>query len=111
MGAVASYIIGEEASKKYIVKQDSENLWSIANVVDPEIETADTEELITEFTHEIVHDDLADFVDISIQVSTNCYPYNKPPILRVALIRITEEEIICDISVKELATIFQLVHV
>ena len=68
MGAVTSYFIGEEDSRKYMVKQDSENLWSIANVVDPEIETADSQELITEFSHEVVHDDLADFVDISIQV-------------------------------------------
>ena len=78
MGAVTSYIIGEQVSKKYIVKQDSENLWSIANVVDPEIETANSEELITEFTHEIVHDDLADFVDISIQVRPIFTLYNKP---------------------------------
>lgn len=71
MGAVNSIIFGsEEDTRKYMVKQDSENLWSIANVVDPEIETADSEELLTQFSHEIVHDDLADFVDISIQVRT-----------------------------------------
>ena len=69
MGAVNSIIFGsEEDTRKYMVKQDSENLWSIANVVDPEIETADSEELITQFSHEVVHNDLADFVDISIQV-------------------------------------------
>lgn len=69
MGAVNSIIFGsEEDTRKYMVKQDSENLWSIANVVDPEIETADSEELLTQFSHEIVHDDLADFADISIQV-------------------------------------------
>lgn len=68
MGAVTSYFVGEEDSKKYVVKQDSENLWSIINVVDPEIETADDQELITEFSHKIVHDELADFVDMSIQV-------------------------------------------
>jgi len=61
---------GNSDLKKYVIKQDSENLWSIANVVDPEIETADSEELITEFSHEVIHDDLADFVDISIQVKT-----------------------------------------
>lgn len=71
MGAVNSIIFGsEEDTRKYMVKQDSENLWSIANVVDPEIETADSEEMITQFSHEVVHDDLADFVDISIQVRT-----------------------------------------
>ena len=71
MGAVNSIIFGgEEDTRKYMVKQDSENLWSIANVIDPEIETADSEELITQFSHELVHDDLADFVDISIQVRT-----------------------------------------
>lgn len=71
MGAVNSIIFGsEEDTRKYMVKQDGENLWSIANVVDPEIETADSEELLTQFSHEIVHDDLADFVDISIQVRT-----------------------------------------
>ena len=71
MGAVNSIIFGsEEDTRKYMVKQDSENLWSIANVVDPEIETADSEELLTQFSHGIVHDDLADFVDISIQVRT-----------------------------------------
>ena len=71
MGAVNSIIFGsEEDTRKYMVKQDGENLWSIANVVDPEIETADSEELLTQFSHEIIHDDLADFVDISIQVRT-----------------------------------------
>ena len=73
MGAVNSIIDifgSEEDTRKYMVKQDSENLWSIANVVDPEIETADSEELLTQFSHEIIHDDLADFVDISIQVRT-----------------------------------------
>ena len=88
MGSVASYIIGEEASKKYIVKQDSENLWSISNVVDPEIDTASSEELITEFSHEIVHDDLADFVDMSIQVRPTLGDDDKPCFMRVALIRI-----------------------
>lgn len=68
MGAVTSYFSGEEDSKKFVVKQSSDNIWSIANVVDPEIETADSQELITEFSHGVVHDDLADFVDISIQV-------------------------------------------
>lgn len=69
MGAVNSIIFGDdEDTRKYMVKQDSENLWSVANVVDPEIETADSEELLTEFSHEIIHDELADFVDMSIQV-------------------------------------------
>ena len=54
--------------KKYVVKQSSDSLWSIANVVDSEIETADNTELVTEFSHYVSHDDLADFVDISIQV-------------------------------------------
>ena len=60
-----------EDSRKYIVKQSSDNLWSVANVVDPEIETADNTELVTEFTHRVSHDDLADFVEISIQVRKN----------------------------------------
>ncbi|XP_065885969.1 protein-associating with the carboxyl-terminal domain of ezrin-like [Dysidea avara] len=56
-----------EDTKKYVVKQSSDNLWSVANVVDPEIETADSTELVTEFSHHVSYDDLADFVDISIQ--------------------------------------------
>ena len=57
-----------EDTKKYVVKQSSDNLWSVANVVDPEIETADSTELVTEFSHHVSYNDLADFVDISIQV-------------------------------------------
>ena len=86
MGNAYTHWFGEEVSKKYVVKQDGDNLWSVANVVDPEIETADSEELITEFTHDIVHDELADFVDISIQVTL----ISQLSYLRVALIRIKQ---------------------
>jgi len=62
-----------EDTKKYVVKQSSDNLWSIAYVIDAEIETADSTELVTEFSHYVSHDDLADFVDISIQVRGAVY--------------------------------------
>ena len=69
MDAVNSIIFGsEEDTRKYVVKWGSENLWSISNVVDPEIETADSEELITQFSHEVVHDDLADFVRLNLHM-------------------------------------------
>ena len=70
-----------EDTKKYIVKQSSDNLWSIANVIDSEIETADNTELVTEFSHHISHDDLADFVDISIQVRGESISYSEVEVI------------------------------